>query len=200
MVLEVSISGAILGVDYFNQIAAIVRLQLIKRLVIYLSISSFGLTGCTEPFPGEPACRVEHTQNVPKIANAACIIRLNGQLLSIIHRSSGKYDLPGGSSNGKESAQCTAHRETWEETGFNVEVGKWLGQNDKGLQYYACKLAGKFDGTNTTFPVPEWATGEVTSIQLIDPDAITDKQWRFKGRIIQLRAMFIQVEDSKFIE
>ncbi|GAA0855325.1 hypothetical protein GCM10009114_13980 [Aliiglaciecola litoralis] len=117
--------------------------------------------------------------------------------MSITHRLSGKYDVPGGTSNGSESAQCTAHRETWEETGFNVEVGEWLGQNDQGMQYYACKLAGDFDGTITEFSPPPWSSMEVSAITLIDPFAISGKQWRFEDRLIHLRDMFNRVEDSK---
>ncbi len=170
---------------------------MIKRLAVYLSISVFGLTGCSEPAPSDPACRVKEHTFPSKISNAACIIRLDGQLLSVTHRLSNKFDLPGGTSDGSESAQCTAHRETWEETGFNVEVGQWLGENDNGMQYFACKLAGNFDGSLTEFALPNWSNTEISSIQLIDPFAISDKQWRFPDRLIKLRDMFNQVDESK---
>ncbi|WJG08789.1 NUDIX hydrolase [Aliiglaciecola sp. LCG003] len=168
-----------------------------KRLVVYLAISTIGLTSCGESPPSAPACRVKDQQIPIQPANAACIIRLDGKLLTVTHRLSGKYDVPGGTSDGSESAQCTAHRETWEETGFNVEVVKWLGENENHLHYFACTLAGNFDGSITQFPLPAWSHTEIQNIQLIDPYAITDRQWRFSERLNSLRAMFNQVEDSK---
>lgn len=129
-------------------------------------------------------------------ANAACIIRLDGKLLTVTHRSSGKYDVPGGTTDSVETPQCTAHRETWEETGFNVEVGEQLGINENGMQYYSCTLAGNFSGELQSFPVPTWSKTEVDSIQLLDPFVITDKQWRFENRLVPLRRMFNRVPDS----
>lgn len=150
--------------------------------------------------PSTPFCRVKSDIQLPVSAkmpaNAACIIRLDGKLLTITHRLSGKYDVPGGTSDHTETPQCTAHRETWEETGFNVEVGEQLGLNKNGMQYYSCILSGNFSGELQTFPVPEWSKSEVESIQLIDPFAIKDKQWRFENRLVQLRRMFNQVPDS----
>lgn len=132
-------------------------------------------------------------------ANAACIIRLDGKLLTVTHRLSGKYDVPGGTSDSTESPQCTAHRETFEETGFNVEIGEQLGINENGLQYYSCIMSGNFSGELQTFPVPEWANTEVESIQLIDPFEINGKQWRFENRLVHLRHMFNQVPDSAVV-
>ena len=151
--------------------------------------------------PSTPFCRVKNDIPLPVSAqipaNAACIIRLDGKLLTITHRRSGKYDLPGGTTDNVETPQCTAHRETWEETGFNVEVGQQLGINEKGMQYYSCILSGNFTGELQSFPVPSWSNSEVDSIQLIDPFIISDKQWRFKKRLAQLKRMFHQVPDSK---
>ena len=113
--------------------------------------------------------------------------------MTIRHKYSGKLDLPGGTSDPGESAQCTAHRETWEETGFNVEVGELLATKESGFQFYACSLAGGFTGEINEFPVPEWAKSEVTGIQLVDPFVIDAESLRFEEDLLLIRQMFNQV-------
>lgn len=167
-----------------------------NRLLIYLILSTVYLNGCQENRPSDPVCRANPKTLDTRVANAACIIRLNEKMLTVTHRLSGKFDLPGGTSNGVETAQCTAHRETWEETGFNVEVGQFLGQSDQGMHFYACQLAGNFTGELQQFPVPEWSSLEVTAIELHDPFVLTGKQWRFEDQLVQIRNMFNQVPES----
>ncbi|GAC15404.1 hypothetical protein GLIP_2783 [Aliiglaciecola lipolytica E3] len=108
--------------------------------------------------------------------------------------------MPGGTSDTVESAKCTAHRETWEETGFNVEVGQWLGTNQNGMRFYECKLAGNFSADMTEFPVPDWAQVEVSTIQLVDPFATEANQWRFPQQMTAIREMFNRVADSAYEE
>ncbi len=146
--------------------------------------------------PASPACRVSSQFEQTIKGNAACLIRLDGKLLTVTHRLTGTFDLPGGTANNNESAQCTAHRETWEETGFNVEVGKLIGESQQGYHFYACKLSGNFNGEIREFPVPDWSNLEVTSIQLVDPYNLHYNQWRFPDQLILVRNMFNQVEDS----
>lgn len=169
---------------------------MLNRLVIYLSISAVGLIGCSQEPPSDPACRVKEQEKPKTIANAACIIRLDGKLLTVTHRLTGRFDVPGGTSDGIESSQCTAHREVWEETGFNVEVGEWLGSSKHGMRFYGCKLAGQFSGELTTFDLPNWSKAEIDSIQLLDPFSISNKDWRFPNQLPQIREMFNQVKDS----
>lgn len=176
--------------------AAIIRHSMLNRLVIYLCISAIGLIGCQQEIPSDPACRVKEQEKPKTIANAACIIRLDDQLLTVTHRMTGRFDVPGGTTDMSESSQCTAHREVWEETGFNVEVGEWLATSTQGMRFYSCKLAGHFDGELQTFPVPPWSTTEIDEIQLLDPFAISDKDWRFPNQLPLIRDMFNQVEDS----
>jgi hypothetical protein len=104
-------------------------------------------------------------------------------------------DLPFGVIRHDESAQCAAHRHTWQTTGFNVEVGKYLGSDETNTQYYQCTLAGNFTGKLQTFPVPSWARSKVSSIQLIDPFAIQNRNWQGKNRLERLRDMFNLNED-----
>ena len=117
-------------------------------------------------------------------------------MVVLTHRQSGKLDIPGGTANADESAQCTAHRETFEETGFNVEVGKHLGTNQRDFHFFACTLAGDFTGELQRFPVPYWSETEVSAIMLKDPFATRANAWRFQDQLVPLRAMFNQVQDS----
>lgn len=62
------------------------------------------------------------------IGAAAIIFDIEGRILLVKH-SYGKnnWDLPGGKAEENESAQETASREVFEETGLNVEVGELTG-------------------------------------------------------------------------
>lgn len=94
-----------------------------------------------------------------------------------------------------ESAQCAAHRHTWKTTGFNVEVGKYLGSDETDTQYYQCTPAGNFTGELQTFPVPEWASSKVSNIQLIDPFATQNNDWQGENRMVRVRDMFNQIKN-----
>lgn len=179
----------------------IIRQILLIRLNIYpifkgIQLFTLGLLlfGCSEQKPADPMCRIKNGEKMTTTASAVCLIRLDNKLISITRTKHDKFELPGGSPRAGESAQCTAHRETWELTGFNVEVGKLLGTNQAGQHYYQCDLAGNFNGELTTFPVPAWSSGKVSSIQLIDPFDIQDDQWRFQNRLIPLRDMFNNID------
>ena len=54
-------------------------------------------------------------------ANAGCLVVSENKLL-LIEDHRGGLSLPGGSSNTGETAQCTAEREVWEETGVGVKA------------------------------------------------------------------------------
>lgn len=165
-----------------------------NRFIIIQSLLFFTLIGCKQDLPSDPVCRIDQKKEQSISANAGCLIRIDDKLLTIVHKRSGRYDIPGGTSSNNESAQCTAHRETWEETGFNVEVGELLGVNENGFHYFSCSLNAGFDGKITEFPVPKWSESEVKAIQLVDPFVLTDKQWRFENRLVNLRSMFNQVD------
>ncbi|UAA38054.1 NUDIX domain-containing protein [Paraneptunicella aestuarii] len=135
-------------------------------------------------------CRINQDFYEDISSNAGCIVRVGDRILSLTNRKSSKFDIPGGNMIVGESAQCTAHRETWEETGFNVEVGEYLGTSPKGFRFYACELDDDFGGKVQKFPVPDWAQFEVVSIQLVDPFITSPKEWRFPDQVVQIRDMF----------
>src|SRR3989338_755980 len=67
-----------------------------------------------------PACRVQNPLSVSVRGHAGCLIRIGDKILMPKHKKSGTWNLPGGTTEPNETAPCTAHRETWEETGFDV--------------------------------------------------------------------------------
>ena len=127
-------------------------------------------------------------------ANAGCLIKFEKDIIALTHRVSGKLDVPGGTSDGDESAQCTAHREVWEETGFNVEVRELLGVNENGFHVFHCAFdAGFADSDITTFPVPSWSAAEVSAIQRVNPYQTEASEWRFPDQLVWVRDMYTQI-------
>ncbi len=106
----------------------------------------------------------------------------NGHVL-VVENLEGLVNLPGGSSKKSEPAQCTAHRETWEETGLNLEVGTLLMVMDTGFHLYQCTFtanSGEID------PPPRL---EVRRAYLLAPSTFKDQDWRFPGEEEQLQKL-----------
>lgn len=70
-------------------------------------------------------------------ANAGCLVIQQGRVLMTLERS-GHISLPGGTRSAGETAQCTAFRETWEETGVAVTVGQVIRRFDNGFVLFHC--------------------------------------------------------------
>jgi 8-oxo-dGTP pyrophosphatase MutT (NUDIX family) len=86
----------------------------------------------------------------------------------------GEISLPGGSSLPGESAQCTAFRETWEETGLRLQPRELLDVFDTGFHLYRCerdKRSGVID------PPPRL---EVRTAFYLAPDQFESYVWRFE--------------------
>lgn len=154
----------------------------------------FSVFSCTVDKLADPMCRVDSEKTEEIEGSAACLIRIQDQMLVTLGQSTDKYSLPGGKSKKNESAQCTAHRQTWAKTGFNVLVGKYLGMGNDGLRYYQCTAGGNFVGQLQSFPVPEWASTNVASIELINPFESHKNKWPDTAQLIMLRDMFNQIE------
>lgn len=112
--------------------------------------------------------------------NAGCLIVHNGVFLSPKHKATQRWNLPGGTSERGESAQCTAKRETWEEVGVRVNVGDLITQFDNGFYLFACTPVSLQYARH--YPVPESGKDEVSDIQWLKPQQLKDKDWRFPKR------------------
>lgn len=133
------------------------------------------LAACTQL----PDCRVNPEFAEQAQANAGCLVR-DGDYLLAVEQKDGRLSFPGGQNEDGETAQCTAHRETWEETGLAVEVGQLLHVFDNGFRLYACQPvdAGIRAGHALA---PSWwvAWREIEAVHWLNPDSIEATGWRY---------------------
>jgi 8-oxo-dGTP pyrophosphatase MutT (NUDIX family) len=126
-------------------------------------------------------CQVRATPPCPgfgseeRAPSAGCLALHNGKLL-VVQDLAGQVSLPGGTSENSESAQCTAFRETWEETGLQLAPGRLLKVFETGFHLYRCEHhagSGKLD------PPPRL---EVRDAFYLTPAEFGDWEWRFPGQ------------------
>lgn len=156
------------------------------KTVLLLSMSSF-LLACTT----HPPC------NIPSelVGNAGCLIVHGDQFLVARHRKKEKWNLPGGTMESGESAQCTAARETREELGVHVEVEHLLRQQDNGFYLFSCKL--KVGEYQPNYSVPITGLTEVSRISWLKIDDVTAGDWRYPQRWQTMAALIsAQVNES----
>ena len=141
------------------------------KAALRLSLSSF-LCACASP----PPC------NIPSelVGNAGCLIMHGDQFLVARHRKKDKWNLPGGTAERGESAQCTAARETWEELGLEVEVGALLRQQENGFYLFSCSL--RPSQYQPSYTVPLSGIMEVSRISWLSVEDVTADDWRYPLR------------------
>ncbi|WP_269519319.1 NUDIX hydrolase [Alteromonas sp. BMJM2] len=163
------------------------------------------LLGCSQQVPSKLLCRqsallesqtVDISFNSNDTQAAVCLIKTQDKVVLIRHRLSGKLDFPGGGVDEGESLSCAAHRETWEETGFNVLVRKQLGRTSNGLALFACDLDAGIDLMPEHFSPPSWATLEVVAIEKVDPFSLSHKSLRYADDLASLRDGFIAFDTN----
>jgi 8-oxo-dGTP pyrophosphatase MutT (NUDIX family) len=132
-----------------------------------------------------PPCRVDPELVDDRRSNSICVVRNDSRVLATVHRFSGKLDLPGGRREGDETGQCTAHRELWEETGFDATVGRLLIERNSTI-LFDCRLPTNVDPVRE-LSVPPWAHLEVAGIEWIEPAEQDPGDWRFPQELETLR-------------
>lgn len=140
-----------------------------------------------------PPCTVDPKFKEDKKGHAGCLVKSGPRMVVVRHRFTGKLGLPGGTNEKGETAQCTAHRETWEESGLSVVVGEKLKRFDNGFYLYRCfpietNLEGKL-----SLPLPESAKNEITEILLLEPKDFKKKFWRFPEQVAVLKKVFSEL-------
>ena len=171
---------------------------IILQLGAYATLAGLGLpllTSCSEAPPAPPMCRYQ-TEALPQMNTdqVRCVIRIADSLITIKENTTNKLTVPGGKQLPEESFQCAAHRHTWEQTGFNVEVKSLLGQSKQGTAYFDCQLDGGFEGEILQFPVPKKARKHIKEINLEDPFLLSVHDWEKEESLISVRHYFNQVE------
>ncbi|TPV57862.1 NUDIX hydrolase [Aestuariibacter sp. GS-14] len=152
------------------------------------------LFGCSDPTPSAPFCRSVPTALPENVSSegAACLIRVNNSVLLIRHRLTGKLDFPAGGREGNETLQCTAHRETWEETGFNVEVGPLLSLTASDMPVFNCTADSSIAKLPAQFDAPDWSGLEVKLLEKVDPFLLSEDELRFADDLIPLRDAYVK--------
>jgi len=139
-----------------------------------------------------PACRAKlppcPVVEAPQRAlSAGCLTLVHGQLL-VVEGWNGRVSPPGGTVEAGESAQCAAHRETWEETGLDVRPAGLLHTFATGFNLYRCDLysdSGALDSQAIT------EVRRAYWLPLSDVDAV---EWRFPQQGKELLALIQATE------
>jgi len=151
------------------------------------------LAGCRDQ-PPAPSCQAQPREESVLQANAGCLIMQDGALLVLKHRFGGKLGIPGGAAEEGESAQCTAHRETWEETGLDVRVGERVGRLRYGYTLYHCYPTEPLD-TSKDLDIPWHSWLEITNAVWLPPDEIPADQWRYVDQVDAFMGLVHRLKD-----
>lgn len=125
-------------------------------------------------------------------ANAGCLIIQEDKVLLLTHRWGGKLGVPGGTLEEGELAQCTAWRETREETGLAVTVGERLAVMSNGFHLYRCYPQQTLS-TALAVPVPRSGRTEVSAIGWYALSSLSKDRWRFYYQFDQFVALAAEV-------
>ena len=122
-------------------------------------------------------------------ANAGCLIVENNQVL-MLKQWNAKWALPEGTSEPEESAQCTAWRETWEETGLKVDVGELIHVYDNGFHLFNCVRQEGQSRLNANRPF----TFEVLDVVWVRSTELEHLRWRFKSQRQVIENWLIRIQ------
>ena len=98
-----------------------------------LAVLLLALVSCSDE---ESTCPFTGKGN--QALSAGCFSTSTDGLL-LVQGLNGKVSVPGGGNKPGESAQCTAFRETWEETGLRLQPGELLQVFHTGFHLYRCE-------------------------------------------------------------
>lgn len=138
--------------------------------VTTLLFLTVGLSGCVLTQPPCPSL----LKTAPA-ASAGCVVVNQNQLL-VVEGMNGKVSVPGGSSDDGETPQCTAHRETWEETGLDVRPLELVRVFQNGFHLFNCQLHQQSGDINPPMRL------EIKRAFWLAPDNFQQHQWRFPGQ------------------
>lgn len=156
--------------------------------LIFCLAGGLALSACAGP----PACPSGGPWEAEPVANAGCMVRVDDRLLVVRDRLSGRLGFPSGGAIPPEQAQCTALRETWEETGYPVQVERLLATLPGGFRLYQCTIPGPVQ-VRRDVPRPPQALLEIVAIHWLDPADIAPQDWRFPAQWPRARELFEQL-------
>ncbi len=132
---------------------------------------------CRKNAPTAPQCERVPGVSEQAVGNAGCLIVVADGVVFVKDRESGGLGVPGGHQEPGETAACTASRETWEETGLRVRVGRLLVVHSNGFHIFACEAVNPIDPNKLS--VPSWRRDEIASVKVLDPTRLDASQWRY---------------------
>lgn len=144
------------------------------------------LSGC-EVSASAPPCPYQLTGD--HAPSAGCFSVQGGKLL-VVQGLNHKLSPPGGGNKSGESAQCTAHRETWEETGLALRPTKLLAVFDTGFHLYRCERLPDSGGIDPPLRF------EVRAAFYLAPEEFDKWQWRFPGQQQVLKKLMKGLSES----
>lgn len=118
---------------------------------------------------------------------ALCLIRGDHKLVMTQEVLTGKLSLPGGTIEAGETPQMAAQRETWQETGMVVSVGRLIGQTSTAVVYECVSesqvIAYSYQNGFGGYELPIWFAPdygvETVSAMLVNPSLIKAEQYRY---------------------
>ncbi len=137
--------------------------------------------------PGTPPCPFG---GAPEYASSAGCFTVSGDGLLLVQSLDGRISLPGGSREADESAQCTAFRETWEETGLRLQPRELLQVFDTGFHLYRCER----DASSGDIDPP--LRFEVRAVFYLPAARFDSYQWRFPQQRSLLENMLLEATDT----
>lgn len=164
-------------------------MRILKTCLLLLASSACGHLFAQDKVPD---CRIAPGLESQLQGNAGCIIKIDNKMLIVRHQKTGKLSPPAGTANKGETAQCTAHRETWEETGVEVTVGKLLKEFDNQFYLFHCTVVNQaiIRIPKDQLPIPMDRTDEVGEVLFTNPTLLSDDSWRFPEHLPDIRDTF----------
>jgi len=117
-------------------------------------------------------------------------------MLIVRHQKTGKLRPPAGTAKEGETAQCTAHRETWEETGVEVRVGRLLNSFDDQFHLFHCLAADEALIRSSELLVPEAFRSEISEILFLNPTLLSNDEWRFPEQVSGIKDAFTRISNQ----
>lgn len=122
-----------------------------------------------------------------QVKGALCVVRADDKLVLVHEILTNRISLPGGTIVAGESPRAAAQRETWEETGLVVTVGKELGRTETAIffdcvsdsELIAFTMVNSMGGNE----LPIWFAPhygvEIASAMLLAPEELTASVYRY---------------------